>query len=123
MNAEGAGDFGLALAFLHPTNCLSALAAVEGTAAAKLASLLTGMGEAGAGPFPDHLPLELRHAAQHLHHHPAGRRGSVDGLGQRTETSTRLVEAVHDAQKVHEGTGKTVELPDADDVIRPDRIQ
>ena len=75
---------------------LAALAAVEGTAAAKLAALLTGVGKPGAGAFPDHLPLELCHTAQHLHHHPAGRRCSIDSLGQRPEACSRLVEAVHD---------------------------
>lgn len=123
VNAEGAGDFGLALALLHPAQCLAALVSGEGAAATELTALLTGMGEARAGAFPDHLPLELRYTTQHLHHHPAGRRRSVDGLGQRPEACTSLAKPIHDAQKVHEGAGKAVKFPDDDNITRPDGIQ
>lgn len=70
MNTEGAGDFCLALAFPHPADCLAALIAGEGTAAAKLAALFTGMGKASAGTLPYQLTLKFSQGCEDTEYQP-----------------------------------------------------
>jgi len=51
----------------------------------------------------------------HYHHAP-GRRGGVDVLRQRPETSPGLDNPLHDVQHVFQRSGQPVELPDDDGV-------
>ena len=46
----------------------------------------------------DHGPLELGKAAHHLHEHPTGRGGRVNGFGQAAKARTRVREVVQRGQ-------------------------
>ena len=61
--------------------------------------------QACRGALPDHGALELGEGADHLHHHPAGRRGGVDVLGQRAEAGACLADLLHDVQQVLQRAG------------------
>ena len=66
--------------------------------------------QAGRGALADHGALELSEGADHLHHHPPGRRGGVDVLGERAEAGTGLADLLHDVQQVLQRTGQPVEF-------------
>ena len=44
------------------------------------------------------------------HHHPSGRGGGVDVLGDRTEASTSLGDPLHDMQHVFQRAGQAIEF-------------
>ena len=69
-------------------------------AASPDAALLTGGIDSGLSAFPQHGALGLREGPHHLHHHPAGRSGRVDRLGQATESRAGFRELLHDREHV-----------------------
>ena len=61
--------------------------------------------------LPEHGSFEPGEGSDHLHHHPAGGGGSVDGLGQAAKARLRLSQALHDGEHIAQGAGEPVELP------------
>ena len=86
------------------------------TNAAAAPFLLTGGIDSGLSAFPQHGALELREGPHHLHHHPAGRSGRVDGLGQATESRSGFPELLHDREHVAQRAREPIQLPDNDNV-------
>ena len=97
MDIEEAGSGGSGLiSFRNHLSNLGLLLRGELGAATPDAAFLTGGIDSGLSAFPQHGALELREGPHHLHHHPAGRSGRVDGLGQATESGANLPELLHD---------------------------
>ena len=59
---------------------------------------------------------ELREGPHHLHHHPAGRSGRVDRLGQTPESRANFPELLHDREHVAQRAREPIQLPDNDNV-------
>ena len=87
---EACSSDGGLLSFRNHLSNLGLLLRGELGAATPDAALLTGGIDSGLSAFPQHGALELREGPHHLHHHPAGRSGRVDRLGQATESRLRL---------------------------------
>ena len=86
------------------------------TNAAAAPFLLTGGIDSGLSAFPQHGALELREGPHHLHHHPAGRSGRVDGLGQATKSRAGFPELLHDREHVAQRAREPIQLPDNDHI-------
>ena len=54
--------------------------------------VLTGMGQASLGPFPQDFSFELGEDRQQAGHGPSGRRGQIQRFGQRDETDAKMVQ-------------------------------
>jgi hypothetical protein len=86
-------------------------------------SFRPGGSEARRRPLADHRPLELGEGSDHLHHHPAGRGGGVDVLGNGTEARARGADPLHDVQHVLERARQAVELPDDDGIALAQMVE
>ena len=92
-------------------------------AASPDAALLTGGIDSGLSAFPQHGALELREGPHHLHHHPAGRSGRVDRLGQVTESRSGFPELLHDREHVAQRAREPIQLPDNDHITAAKLIE
>ena len=109
------GGSGL-LSFRNHLSYLGLLLRGELGAATPDAALLTGGIDSGLSAFPKHGALELREGPHHLHHHPVGRSGRVDGLGQATESRADFPELLHDREHVAQRARQPIQLPDNDHI-------
>ena len=87
------------------------------------AALLTGGIASGLSAFPQHGALELREGPHHLHHHPAGRSGRVDRLGQATESRSGFPELLHDREHIAQRAREPIQLPDNDNVTAAELME
>ena len=115
LEEAGSGGGGL-LSFRNHLSNLGLLLGGELGAASPDAALLTGGIDSGLSAFPQHGALELRPGPHHLHHHPAGRSGRVDGLGQTPESRSGYPELLHDREHVAQRARQPIQLPDNDNV-------
>ena len=83
-----------------------------------MAPLHAGLFQSGLSGLLYHFALVLRKRAEHLHHHPPGGHGRVDGFGQRTEPCARRADPLQDQQRILERPRQTVEFPDDDHIAR-----
>ena len=104
------------LAFRNHLSNLELLLRGELGAATPDAALLTGGIDSGLNAFPQHGALELREGSHHLHHHPAGRSGRVDRLGQATESRANFPELLHDREHFAQRARQPIQLPDNDHI-------
>ena len=118
LEEAGSGGGGL-LAFRDHLSNLGLLLRGELGAASPHSTLLTGGIDSGLSAFPQHGALELREGPHHLHHHPAGRSGRVDRLGQATESRAGFPELLHDREHVAQRAREPIQLPDNDHVTGP----
>jgi hypothetical protein len=75
------------------------------------------------GALPDHGPLELGEAAQHLDEHPAGGGVGLDVFRQALEAGAGLLDLFQEGDEVFEGPGQPVKLPDGEGVAGPEVVQ
>ena len=113
---EACSGGGGLISFRNHLSNLGLLLRGELGAATPDAALLTGGIDSGLSAFPQHGALELREGPHHLHHHPAGRSGRVDGLGQATESRSGFPELLHDREHVAQRAREPIQLPDNDNV-------
>ena len=104
------------ISFRNHLSNLGLLLGGELGAASPDAAFLTGGIDSGLSAFPQHGALELREGPHHLHHHPAGRSGRVDRLGQATESRSGFPELLHDREHVAQRAREPIQLPDNDDI-------
>ena len=115
LEEAGSGGGGLISFRNHLSNLGLLLGGELGTASSH-STLLTGGIDSGLGAFPQHGALELREGPHHLHHHPAGRSGRVDGLGQATESRSGFPELLHDREHVAQRARQPIQLLNNNDV-------
>ena len=113
---EACSGGGGLISFRNHLSNLGLLLRGELGAASADAALLTGGIDSGLGAFPQHGALELREGPHHLHHHPAGRSGRVDRLGQATESRSGFPELLHDREHVAQRARQPIQLSDNDNV-------
>ena len=122
LKRPGGGSGGL-ISFRNHLSYLGLLLRGELGAATPDAALLTGGIDSGLSAFPQHGALELREGPHHLHHHPAGRSGRVDRLGQAAESRSGFRELLHDREHVAQRAREPIQLPDNDDVTAAKLIE
>ncbi len=71
-----------------------------------------GLGDLVPDALAGDLSLELSEGEQNIEGQPPHRGGGVEGLGDRDERHPGLVEHVHDAGEVGQGSGQAIDLVD-----------
>ena len=124
--AEGLGDLrgAFPVGASSPGGC-QGVGIHDGGAAAG-AALGTGRGEAGHGPFTDHVALEFGERGHHDEEEfplPGRTVGSRQGSGENAQADSPVVEAVGDGEHFLHRPAEAVQFPDAQGVRRPEMVE
>lgn len=77
---------------------------------------------ASHGPLSNNPTLELCKGAEHLHHHAARKRLSVNRFGKTSERCALMFYALKDTEQIDKTSGEAVHLVDKNDVARTNAI-
>src|SRR4051794_32044051 len=95
------------------------LLVIEVAGPAALPPACPGSGEAGEGPLPDDVPLELGQGAEDVEDELAAARRRVDGLLQAPEAHAAMAQVGDCLDEVLEAASEPVELPDHERIPGP----
>ena len=116
LKQSSGGGGGLVALGHHADNFLALLGRKLGVAASD-SSILAGGVKSCHGSLSQHGALELREAADNLHHHPARGGGCIDGFCETPKTGVRFFDSVHQREQVSQRSRDSVQLMDDHDVI------
>ena len=80
-------------------------------------------GQPGLRALADHRPFEFGKAPDHLHEHPAGGGGRINGFRQAAKAGLGLCDLFQNMEEILQGAGQSIQFPDHDDIPRAELIE